>query len=259
VLQRSRQQDDEVDEEDLTALPRLKPGDVLKKLGQELVSAKTNPPAPYNDATLLDAMIGAGNLVDDKDLAAHMASRGLGTEATRGETIEKLVRHELVERKKKALLATAKGEALIQQVDPEIADPVLTARWEARLAAIEEGNDHADAFERDVAAYVRELVARVAKTPINKLPDPGLGACPLCKEGVVRATPKGFGCSRWKQGCAFVIWREVAHKTISADLAQELLAHGRTKTLSGFKSKKGSSFKAALRLDDAKKVVFDFA
>ena len=58
--------------------------------------------------------------------------------------------------------------------------------------------------------------------------------------------------------CAFVIWREIAHKTITPELALELLSHGRTKKIPGFKGKKGA-FKAALRLDDAKKVVFDFA
>ncbi|MDY0073992.1 MAG: DNA topoisomerase, partial [Thauera sp.] len=44
---------------------------------------QTKPPARYNEATLLSAMEGAGKMVDDEELRAAMAERGLGTPATR--------------------------------------------------------------------------------------------------------------------------------------------------------------------------------
>ena len=64
----------------------------MPKRGERLVEKETRPPKPYTDASLLDAMKRAGRLVTDKDLAEHMKENGLGTAATRAETIEKLVR-----------------------------------------------------------------------------------------------------------------------------------------------------------------------
>ena len=48
-----------------------------------LNATETRPPARYSEATLLSAMEGAGKMVDDEELKAAMAGRGLGTPATR--------------------------------------------------------------------------------------------------------------------------------------------------------------------------------
>ena len=49
----------------------------------DVKALQTKPPARYTEATLLSAMEGAGKLVDDEDLRAAMAGKGLGTPATR--------------------------------------------------------------------------------------------------------------------------------------------------------------------------------
>ncbi len=85
---------------------------------------------------------------------------------------------------------------------------------------------------------------------------PDLGTCPLCNAPVVE-TEKAFGCSAWRQGCGFVIWKTVAGKKISASTVSALMKKGRSRPLKGFKSKNGKSFDAALKLENGK-VVFDF-
>src|SRR5512134_2113256 len=55
---------------------------------------QTKPPPRYTEATLLSAMEGAGKLVEDDELRAAMAAKGLGTPATRAATIEGLIREE---------------------------------------------------------------------------------------------------------------------------------------------------------------------
>jgi hypothetical protein len=67
----------------------------------------------------------------------------------------------------------------------------------------------------------------------------------------VRATPKGWGCSRWKEGCKFSIWKELAGKKLTDANVQQLLTLGRTKKLAGFTSKAGKKFEAKLTLDVA--------
>ena len=57
----------------------------------------------------------------------------------------------------------------------------------------------------------------------------------------------------------FVIWKRVAGRTITPELARQLLEEGRTKeVISGFKSRAGKPFRARLVLNGEGKVEFDF-
>jgi DNA topoisomerase-3 len=84
-----------------------------------------------------------------------------------------------------------------------------------------------------------------------------LGACPLCGSEVVEQE-KSYGCSGWKQGCRFTIWKTIAGKKIGVRTAQSLLREGRSAVLKGFESKSGKPFEARLKLDGAE-VRFDFS
>ena len=78
-----------------------------------------------------------------------------------------------------------------------------------------------------------------------------VGKCPKCGNDVVEGK-KAYGCSAWKTGCKFVIWKTVAGKRLTANMAKSLLSKGRTAKLKGFKSKAGKPFSAALVLRDNK-------
>ncbi len=88
--------------------------------------------------------------------------------------------------------------------------------------------------------------------------DPGIGPCPQCKEGVVRETPKGAGCNRWKEGCTFSIWREQHGKELSDAQIKELFEKKKTKLITGFKKKDGGTYDAKLVLTDQFKVRLEF-
>jgi DNA topoisomerase-3 len=32
-------------------------------------------------------------------------------------------------------------------------------------------------------------------------------ACPMCKEGALMRGKRGWGCTRWREGCRFVLWQ----------------------------------------------------
>jgi len=53
--------------------------------------------------------------------------------------------------------------------------------------------------------------------------------CPRCKQGTLMAGRRGWGCSRWREGCAFVIWFEAGGRPITAAQLQDLLEKGRTR------------------------------
>ncbi len=84
-----------------------------------------------------------------------------------------------------------------------------------------------------------------------------LGPCPLCKSEVVEQE-KSYGCSGWKHGCRFTIWKTIAGKKIGVRTAQLLLREGRSSLLKGFESRSGKPFEARLKLEGAA-VRFDFS
>ncbi len=84
-----------------------------------------------------------------------------------------------------------------------------------------------------------------------------LGACPTCGGDIVVGS-KAFGCSNWRNGCKFVIWKTMAGKEIPVEVAQELLSSGTTETIGGFKSKAGKEFEAKLKITEGE-VKFDFS
>lgn len=267
---------DKDDTEDWQQLPPLDKDQSVPKRKEELKKGKTSPPKPYDDGTLLRAMKNAGQELDDEDLAVYMKQKGLGTPATRAAIIERLLRTGYVERQKKYLVPTEKGRALIAHVHNDLKDIALTASWEQRLADMQDGKLNLDQFEGDIAEFVRRILPAVTSSS-GKMPAmpyvgdkngkkaesdskyPSFGSCPQCKGGDVRQTPKGAGCSRWREGCTFSIWRECYGKTLTDTQMKDLVKHKATKTIKGFKKKDGSgTYDARLVINDEWKVRLSF-
>ncbi len=163
------------------------------------------------------AMKNAGNELDDEDLAAYMKQSGLGTPATRAAIIERLIATGYIERKKKSLIPTTKGAALIRQVHVDLKNIALTATWEQRLSDMQDGKLPLATFENDIAGFVARILPTAINeaAPIQVTATAGLGSCPQCKQGIVRMGPKSASCNRWKEGCKFSIWIEQHGKKLS--------------------------------------------
>lgn len=84
-----------------------------------------------------------------------------------------------------------------------------------------------------------------------------LGTCPLCGNPVIES-PRGYSCSGWREGCRFVIWKSIAGKNVSITNARRMLREGRSHLIKGFKSKKGGTFNAYLKLEGGE-VLFEFS
>src|SRR5918995_1459349 len=241
------------------------------EVGQEWAVAKvgvkegeTKPPPRYSESALLGAMETAGKLVEDEELRQQMKDSGLGTPATRAATIERLIKVGYVEREKKALVPREKGRSLIVVLGVcQVTCPVLTARWEERLAKMEKGAERRPDFIADIKGFTTKLVEEVRAMEGGRLTAPSrsrepLGTCPKCGAPVVE-TKKAYGCSAWKKtGCDFAIWKQVSGKRLSEGQAKQLLAKGRTGQMKGFKSKAGKPYAAALKLDSEHKVRLEF-
>lgn len=204
---------------------------------------QTKAPARLNDASLL----------------AMMEKHGLGTPATRARIVEVLLTRGYVDRQKKTLISTPKGRHLLQLVPDQLQSPELTGEWEARLEAIAGGQGNEAAFMQGIRELTCALVD-VAKGQQSEAVATvtTLGSCPKCEQGTIRDGRKGWGCSRWREGCDFVIWHTVGGKRLTETQMKTLVAGRTTGQLKGFKSKEGRRFAARLKLDDQYHVVFQF-
>ena len=83
-----------------------------------------------------------------------------------------------------------------------------------------------------------------------------VGKCPVCGNAIIEGE-KGFGCTNWKNGCKFTIWKndkfiESMGKKVTKEMVQLLLKNGKV-GFRNLKSKKGTLFSAYLRYEKDEK------
>ncbi|WP_273484019.1 DNA topoisomerase 3, partial [Desulforamulus ruminis] len=196
------------------SLPPLTREEVVEMTHIESQEKQTKPPKRYTEATLLTAMESAGKLVDNKDMAEVLKQAGgIGTPATRAAIIERLIQVGYIRREKKNLLPTDKGETLIDLAPEQLKSVELTADWEEGLRRMEEGRQEPEEWIKGIKEYTRQLVqfARNQEDAGVAEGKKSLGICPVCRRDVTE-TPRSYGCTGYKEGCKFVIWKEIAQK-----------------------------------------------
>ncbi len=234
-----------------------------EKVKTEEVAVKANetkPPPRYSEATLLSAMEGAGKMVDDEELKAAMAGRGLGTPATRAQIIENLIGEQYMHREGRELIPTAKAFSLMTLLNGlgvnELTQPELTGDWEWKLGRIEKGEFTRSEFMREIAEMTRHIVERAKTFDSDTIPgDFGVltAPCPRCG-GQIRETYKKFQCG----GCDYALWKIVAGRQFEPAEIDTLLTEKQIGPLIGFRNKMGRSFTASIKLNDNMEPEFDF-
>jgi DNA topoisomerase-3 len=206
----------------------------------------------------------AGRQLDQKDLARAMRHAGLGTPATRAAILQTLLNRKYLRRDKRALRATESGRALIAAIPvEELKSPVMTGRWEKRLAEVAEGHHPRSQFMADVVSHVQRVVDAIrgaalpeaALVRTRPLSD-ALGSCPHC-DTPVRARGPVFTCDTGR-ACPFVVFSTMSGRKISTRMVKELLSKGKTKPVKGFKSRAGKEFTAGLVVKEDGRVGFWF-
>ncbi len=264
----------------------LKKGDKLDVDSFEIKEGKTSPPKRYNSGTMMLAMENAGNLIEDEELRQQIKKTGIGTSATRGQIIKKLVDIGYLNENKKTLILTPSklGEMIFEVVDmsvPSLLNPEMTANWEKGLEGIINGSVDAGEYRDRLEEYIRTETERMIKSDsmndlvgrINPFTDKNskgaatrkpLGLkCPKCG-GELTTTSFGYGCSNYwnkEEPCRFSIGR-IAGLELSQEDLTDLIEKGKTRVIDGFTSSKKNKFSASLKLsresDGEVKIVFEF-
>lgn len=175
-------------------LPRIEKDDILNVKLILQTSGQTNPPARFNEATLLSAMENPTKYMETKNkhLAETLKSTGgLGTVATRADIIEKLFNSFLIEKRGKDIHLTSKGRQLLDLVPEELKSPLLTAQWEQKLDQIAHGKLKKDVFISEMKKYTKEIVVEIkASNKKYKHDNISTKSCPDCGKPMLEVNGK---------------------------------------------------------------------
>jgi DNA topoisomerase-3 len=70
---------------------------------------------------------------------------------------------------------------------------------------------------------------RRAKPARANAPLPSPLTCPRCSTGTLITGSRGWGCSRWREGCGFVVWFVTAGKQLTTSQLRDLVEKGKTR------------------------------
>ncbi|MGO4994393.1 DNA topoisomerase 3 [Jeotgalibaca porci] len=252
--------------EENQTLPSVREGDAVVShfYAKE---GKTQPPKYYTEGTLITAMKNVGRDAEDEENKAILReTEGIGTEATRANVIETLKKQDYIRLQRNDILITPKGETLCAVIQhDEIANATMTAKWEKYLKKIRNHEGTQEAFLNSITNFIRHLIQKVPGTFENSgvkayaeksEAETGIGMCPQCQKDIIDKG-KFFGCTGYRDGCTFTLPKKWSGKTLTKKNIKDLLAKQETSLIKGFKSKKGTSFNAKLKLVN-NKLAFDF-
>ena len=197
----------------------------------------------------------AGKKIDDDELAAAMKGKGLGTPATRAETIEKLISREFVERGRGgSLRATPHGIKMIDilrniPVD-WITSAELTGDMESKLDGVQKGTNQRDSYMSEIQDKVQELVDKIRDHDRSELYNkiPSVGKCPLCSSKV-KETTLSYICEENEgrgKGCSFVLWKDASGRWFDRVTAAKLVKDKSIENLHGFFSRSGEPYEVTV-------------
>lgn len=146
----------------------VKKGEAVQCIDAELISKETQPPKPFNDATLLSAMTGIARFVKDPEIKKILRETdGLGTEATRAGIIELLFKRQFLTRQGKSIRATPVGRKLILSLPDIMSIPDMTAHWERQLDEISKKAFSYQQFMGQLNHSLLDLVEKLKNTRLN--------------------------------------------------------------------------------------------
>lgn len=240
-------------------LPAVNQGDIVTLSKAEVNEVERKPPKHHTEKTLLKVMETCGKKFESEDseemMMAILSGFSIGTPATRAETIKKLKDAGYITTKGKSLICTELGCMLVETFPArDLFDLEYTGRLEKTLSDIEKKKFQKEEFLHMIEDFVRESVDKIKNdtvfggsvqlTPLHEEP---VGVCPECGSPVME-TDRAFGCSNWRKGCKFAIWKDDRlinglGKKVTYDMVKILLEHGRV-GYHGCISKKGNKFSA---------------
>jgi DNA topoisomerase-3 len=211
----------------LTKLPDPNGSPVLLE-AIETTQEQTKPKGRLTDAGLLSRMENCGQAIEDAELSEAMRERGLGTPATRADTIERLISRGYLARMKRNLRATAKAIRLIEILQRSnalrLTSVELTGDMESKLRKVETGILARPSYMEEVVANTVELVNVLVSFDFDAIyaEDDLLGQLPTASEQNVKENAWGFEGVNTDSEPIF-LWKDVSGHVLTPSEIRTLL------------------------------------
>ncbi len=246
-------ENDKKEDKEETIMPHFEEGE--KGPHEPFVhQGKTSPPKAYTEATLLRAMESAGKQIDDEEMRELMKDNGIGRPSTRANIIETLFKRKYIEKKRKNIIATPTGMALIDTIQNELLKSAeLTGDWERKLRLIEKGEYDIEVFKQELFTMVRSLTDEVifdTQRPVSFFQEPIKEAkkpsaprvkkeisfdaidCPKCKNSKLIKGKTAVGCLDYKV-CNFKIPFHLMGKKLTDNQLNDLISKKKSPLIKG--------------------------
>lgn len=269
-----RTQDDEV-----SALSNVPAGKYPCVLSNPSIQEKeTKPPKRYTDSSLEEDMKNVAKYVTDpeakrllllKDKESREEHGSIGTAATRSAIIQTLKKRGFLCNEGKNVIPTPLGREFYKILPDEIRKPDLTAKWWAIQQEIQDGNAKPeDLYQEVLAAFHRVASIQYPKIQLSNLAGAAgrksIGTCPRCGKPIVEGK-KGYGCSGYREGCTFTIWKEGQHgvykvlaaskKKLTEAMVKKLLSEGKVLVRGLMSERTGKTYDAYITMENTEKGV----
>ena len=244
-------------------LPKLEKGDKVN-VDFHPEEKQTQPPKHYTIETLNNYLKNpfkddkTSDDSDDEDYKAIFKGLELGTEATRTGIIDNAKKSGYISLKKDVYFIENGGKYLIEQLsDMNISmDKYKTSRLGQALKKVYHGEMTIDESVKMAENEIRQ-VFETDKNAGSGFYGDVIGTCPKCGKNVVRGR-YSYACEDLPDKCDFKINLRILGCPVPKEQAAKLLTNGKTDKMDFTSLKTGKVFSSSLKLDENKKVVFDF-
>ena len=244
-------------------LPKLEKGDKVN-VDFHPEEKQTQPPKHYTIETLNNYLKNpfkddkTSDDSDDEDYKAIFKGLELGTEATRTGIIDNAKKSGYISLKKDVYFIENGGKYLIEQLsDMNISmDKYKTSRLGQALKKVYHGEMTIDESVKMAENEIRQ-VFETDKNAGSGFYGDVIGKCPKCGKNVARGR-YSYACEDFPDKCDFKINLRILGCPVPKEQAAKLLTNGKTDKMNFTSLKTGKVFSSSLKLDENKKVVFDF-
>ena len=244
-------------------LPKLEKGNKVN-VDFHPEEKQTQPPKHYTIETLNNYLKNpfkddkTSDENDDEDYKAIFKGLELGTEATRTGIIDNAKKSGYISLKKDVYFIENGGKYLIEQLsDMNISmDKYKTSRLGQALKKVYHGEMTIDESVKMAENEIRQ-VFETDKNAGSGFYGDVIGKCPKCGKNVARGR-YSYACEDFPDKCDFKINLRILGCPVPKEQAAKLLTNGKTDKMNFTSLKTGKVFSSSLKLDENKKVVFDF-
>lgn len=244
-------------------LPKLEKGDKVN-VDFHPEEKQTQPPKHYTIETLNNYLKNpfkddkTSDDSDDEDYKAIFKGLELGTEATRTGIIDNAKKSGYISLKKDVYFIENGGKYLIEQLsDMNISmDKYKTSRLGQALKKVYHGEMTIDESVKMAENEIRQVFETDKNAGSGFFGDV-IGKCPKCGKNVARGR-YSYACEDFPDKCDFKINLRILGCPVPKEQAAKLITNGKTDKMNFTSLKTGKVFSSSLKLDENKKVVFDF-